>query len=112
MTDYRNPRKTCFDGDSNYVLAFHIKVEWDAPHGYVIHLAEALEKGNGLLPNVRALMVALMQYGQAILRAEKTQAVVSAFKLCCRSTKSVQAAQIIVTALHPDQILSSQLWPH
>lgn len=59
MVDYRNPRKLYFDGDINSVLAFRVNVQLEAPHAYVIHLAEALEKGDGKLPNVVTLILSL-----------------------------------------------------
>jgi len=80
MFDNKDPRKTCFDGDKSSVLAFRVNVEWEAPHGYVIHLAEALEKGDVVLPHARTLITALIQFGEILLGRERALAVLDALR--------------------------------
>ncbi len=58
-----------------------------APHGYVIHLAEALEKGDGVLPHARTLITALIQFEEILLGRERTLAVLAALRAIYERSK-------------------------
>ncbi len=62
------------------MLALRVNMEWEAQHGYVIHLAEALEKGDGVLLHARTLIRALIQFGEILLGRERTLAVLDALR--------------------------------